>query len=96
MICAVKEYVNPKVKTAILVNPPLAMYSIVPIIQDKFKSSSLNLVLAKSELENVKDYLRQQEIIRHYHDGKTNHRGINECHLALSQILLAKDERPNN
>lgn len=85
VICAVKEYVNPKVKTAILVKPPLAMYSIVPIIQDKFKSSSLNLVLAKSELENVKDYLRQQEIIRHYHDGKTNHRGITECHLALSR-----------
>lgn len=83
--CAVKEYVNPKVKTAILINPPLAMYSIIPILQENFKSSSLNLVLAKSELENVKDYLRQQEIIRHYHDGKTNHRGITECHLALSR-----------
>lgn len=37
------------------------------------------------ELENVKEYLRQQEIIRHYHDGKTNHRGINECYLSLSR-----------
>lgn len=61
------------------------MYSIIPILQENFKSSSLNLVLAKSELEDVKDYLRQQEIIRHYHDGKTNHRGITECHLALSR-----------
>lgn len=85
VINAIKEYVNPKVKTAILINPPLAMYSIIPIIQDKFKSSSLNLVLAKTELENVKEYLQQQDIIRHYHDGKTNHRGINECHLALSR-----------
>lgn len=85
IINAIKEYVNPKVKTAILINPPLAMYSIIPIIQDKFRSSSLNLVLAKTELENVKEYLRQQDIIRHYHDGKTNHRGINECHLALSR-----------
>lgn len=85
VINAVKEYVNPKVKTALLVNPPLAMYSIIPILQDKFRSSSMNLVLAKSELENVKDYLRQQDIIRHYHDGKTNHRGINECYLALSR-----------
>ena len=85
VINAVKEYIIPKVKTGILVNPPLAMYSIVPILQDKFKCSSLNLVLAKIELENVKDYLRQQEIIQQYHYGKTNHRGINECHLALSR-----------
>lgn len=85
IVNAIKEYVNPKVKTAMLINPPLAMYSIIPIIQDKFKSSSLNLVLAKSEIENVKEYLRQQEIIRNYHDGKTNHRGINECYLALSK-----------
>ena len=84
VINAAKEYITPKIKTAILINPPLAMYSIIPILQDKFKSSSLNLVLAKKELENVKEYLHQQEIIRHYHDGKTNHRGINECYLALS------------
>lgn len=85
VISAIKEYVNPKVKTALLISPPLAMYQIVPILQDKFKSSAMNLVLAKSELEDVKEYLRQQDIIRHYHDGKTNHRGINECYLALSR-----------
>lgn len=61
------------------------MYDIIPIIQEKFKSSAMNLVLAKTEVENVKEYLRQQEIIKHYHDGKTNHRGINECYLALSR-----------
>lgn len=84
IINVIKEYVSPKVKTALLINPPLAMYDIIPIIQKKFKSSSMNLVLAKREVENVKDYLRQQEIIKHYHDGKNNHRGINECYLALS------------
>lgn len=85
IVTAIKEYVSPKVKTALLLNPPLAMYSIIPIIQEKFKSSSMNLILTKSEIENVKQYLRQQEIIRNYHDGKTNHRGINECYLALSK-----------
>lgn len=44
----------------------------------------MNLTLTKTELENVREYLRQQEIINKYHDGKTNHRGINECYLALS------------
>lgn len=84
IVNVIKEYVNPKVKTALLINPPLAMYDIIPIIQDKFRSSSMNLVLTKREVENVREYLRQQEIIKNYHDGKTNHRGINECYLALS------------
>lgn len=85
VVNAIKEFVNPKVKTGILINPPLEMYSIIPIIQNHFKSSSMNLVLTKIELENVKEYLRQQEIIRKYHEGKTNHRGTNECYLALSR-----------
>lgn len=84
VINAIKEYVNPKVKTGLLINPPLAMYKIIPIIQEKFKSSAMNIVLTKIELENVKEYLRQQEIIKNYHEGKTNHRGITECFLALS------------
>jgi hypothetical protein len=84
VINAVKEYVNPKVKTALLITPPLGMYKIVPILQNKFRNSAMNLVLAKTEIENVKEYLRQQDIIRHYHEGKTNHRGINECYLSLS------------
>lgn len=84
VISAIKEYVNPKVKTALLIIPPLRMYDIIPIIQDKFRSSAMNLILAKKEVENVKDYLRQQDLIRNYHDGKTNHRGINECFSSLS------------
>ncbi|KAG6465364.1 hypothetical protein O3G_MSEX015105 [Manduca sexta] len=84
IINAVKEYVNPKVKTGIIINPPLAMYKIIPILQSKFRSSAMNLVLTKKEVENVKEYLRQQEIIKKYHEGKTNHRGINECFLSLS------------
>lgn len=85
VVDAIKEYVNPKVKTGIIIDPPLEMYSIIPIIQAHFKSSSMNLVLTKLELENVKDYLKQQEIIKNYHEGKTNHRGINECYLSLSR-----------
>lgn len=84
VINAIKEFVNPKVKTGIIIHPPLAMYKIIPILQDNFKSSAMNLTLTKVELENVKEYLRQQEIIQKYHEGKTNHRGITECYLALS------------
>lgn len=84
VITAIKENVNPKVKTGIIIHPPLAMYHIIPIIQSNFSSSALNMVLTKKETENVKDYIKQQEIIRNYHQGKTNHRGITECYLAVS------------
>lgn len=85
LVNAIKEYVNPKVRTGILITPPLEMYTIVPIIQNNFKSSSMKLVLTKKEIQNVKEYLNQQDIIQKYHEGKTNHRGIDECYLALSQ-----------
>lgn len=85
VINAIKDFVNPKVKTGLFVQPPLAMYKIIPIIQRQFKSSAMNLVFTKSEVENVKEYLQQQVLIKNYHCGKTNHRGINETYLALSR-----------
>lgn len=84
IIDAIKEYVNPKIKTGILIIPALEMNNIVPIIQRHFKNSAMNIMLAKTEIENVNDYLKQQHIIKNYHEGKTNHRGINESYLALS------------
>lgn len=85
LIKAIKEYVVPKIKTGLLITPTLAMYKIIPILQSTFASSTMNLVLAKVEVENVKEYLRQQDLIRCYHEGKTNHRGINEAYLSLSR-----------
>lgn len=85
LVNAIKEFVHPKIKTGLLINPPLAMYKIIPIIQDKFRSSSMKLYAVKSEIDNIKEYLQQQQIIKTYHEGKTNHRGINECYLALSK-----------
>lgn len=84
VVNSLKEHVNPKTKTGLFINPFLFMYKIIPIIQKAFKNSAMNLLLTKKEVENVGEYLKQQEIISKYHEGKTNHRGINECYLALS------------
>lgn len=83
LVNAIKKYVDPRIRTALLVRPSEKMLSIVPIIQRTFKNSSMNLVLVKHELENINDYLQQQDIIQKYHEGKTNHRGINETYLSL-------------
>lgn len=85
VIDAIKEYVDPRIKTGLLIQPQEKMYSVVPIIQNTFKNSSMKLFLVKSEIENVHGYLKQQDIIRRYHEGKTNHRGISETYLALSR-----------
>lgn len=88
VVHTIKEYVNPRIRTAVLVQPVERMLEIVPIIQDTFKNSSMNLVMVKSEIKNVTGYLNQQEIIHRYHDGKTNHRGISETCLALSRMYF--------
>ncbi|XP_063891879.1 retrovirus-related Pol polyprotein from transposon 297 [Helicoverpa armigera] len=80
----IKKHVDPKICTAILVNPIDKMYEIVPIIQRAFKNSSMKLFLVKKQIVNMSDFSSQQDIIRKYHEGKTNHRGINETYLALS------------
>lgn len=81
---AIINHVDPKQRTAILVKPLDKMYSIVPLIQNKFKNSSMKLMLVKYELENITSSEQQQQILRNYHEGKTNHRGVNETYLSLS------------
>lgn len=85
LVDIIKKHVDPKVSTAILVQPIDKMYQIVPVIQRAFKDRSIKLFLVKTQISNISDYLTQQSIIRKYHEGKTNHRGINETYLALSE-----------
>lgn len=63
VVNAIREYVNPKIKTGLIIHPVSAMYTAIPILQNLFKSSVMKLVFTKIELENVKEYLCQQEII---------------------------------
>lgn len=84
-IAAVTPLLNVKVQIAIMVIPANKMNSIATIIQNTFQNSSLNLIFSKYELENVTSATTQENITCKYHIGKTNHRGINECHQSLSQ-----------
>lgn len=85
LIDAIKTHVDPNSRTALLINPENKIYTIVPIIQRAFMSSAMDVVLVKRELENLTSPLSQQSIVKKYHEGKTNHRGINETLLSLSQ-----------
>lgn len=81
----IQNHVDPKTRTALFINPENKIYTIIPIIQRIFDSSSINIILVKRESENVISPLQQQTIIKNYHEGKTNHRGISETMMSLSQ-----------
>ncbi|XP_061385253.1 LOW QUALITY PROTEIN: uncharacterized protein LOC133320633 [Danaus plexippus] len=52
VVNAIKEHVLPKINTGLRINPALAMYQIIPIIQNNFKNSAMRLFVAKREVEN--------------------------------------------
>lgn len=81
----IESHVDPKIRTALLINPIEKMYDIVSTIQRLFNSSVNNIFLVKRELRNVTIPQEQTSIIRNYHEGKTNHRGTNETFMSLSQ-----------
>lgn len=64
------------------------MYTIIPIIQNKFQTSSMYLILTQMELDNVKYYLRHQEITCNYHVGNTNHNSITEFALLFPASFI--------
>lgn len=60
---AVKEYVNPMVKTALLITPPLGMHNHTYSTTYIHKLRN-ELSFTRTELEKVQECLRQQDIIR--------------------------------
>ncbi|CAK1542632.1 unnamed protein product [Leptosia nina] len=69
VISLIKKYADPKIRTGILVQPLKHMYDVVPIVQNTFKSAAMKLVLVKRQIENISDYLNQQDTIRKYHEA---------------------------
>lgn len=73
-----KEKVDPKKKYAILFEDEDLYIPICNILRDIFKNSALDLVKCNLLLEDVNNERRQNQIIQDYHQGNTNHRGVNE------------------
>jgi hypothetical protein len=72
-----KEYIKPNVKYGIF-TPDEFIPAITSILQNIFKNSAYNLIFCKTHVQDVTDREKQFEIIKHIHDGPTNHRGILE------------------
>lgn len=78
-----KLYVRPKIKYAILFTPDNNYQATCELLQKTFKNTAFDLVKCNQQLEDVNSFERQQEIIRNYHEGKTNHRGVNETEIQI-------------
>ena len=78
IIMLFKNYVSPKKKYAILFEDEALYHQVSNVIQEIFKNSAFDLVKSNILLEDVNCNQKQKQIITNYHEGKTNHRGINE------------------
>lgn len=73
-----KEEIDPKKKYAIFFKDEDLYVPLCNILQRTFKNSAFDLIKCNLLLEDINSEERQSEIIQAYHQGKTNHRGINE------------------
>lgn len=73
-----KNHLDPNFTHAILFRNELYVPQICEIVRKTFRNSAFKLVKCNTLLEDVSDTERQQEIIKNYHEGKCNHRGISE------------------
>lgn len=62
------------------------------IISENFTPNSVNIIAVDKVHIDIENEEKQLEIIHEFHNGITNHRGINASIQALKRkILLAKD-----
>ncbi|XP_074027679.1 uncharacterized protein [Leptinotarsa decemlineata] len=78
-----KDYIPPKVKHAVYFDPDTQYKSTCNILQKIFRNTAFDLVKCNKILEDVNNEDQQQILIRNYHEGKSNHRGINETELRV-------------
>lgn len=80
-----KKYIPPKIKHAIYFASNEMYEPLCEIIRRIFKNTSFDLVKCNGVLEDVNNKERQTQIIRNYHEGKTNHRGITEVETQIKR-----------
>lgn len=79
----IKEFVTPKINYSCYFDNDLLFYQFNSVVSEHFnntlKFKKCNKILSDIELVD-----EQQALIKNYHEGKTNHRGITETLLKLS------------
>lgn len=74
----IKEYVDPQKLYSLYFENPNLYPEFSKVITKNFKHPSLKFKRCMTKLIDVTDETEVQEIIQAYHEGKTNHRGMEE------------------
>lgn len=88
----VKEYVVSKVKYHLYFKKPI-YEKFANVLQTYFKNSQINMVKCNQLLQDVTDEDEITTTIQLYHEGKTNHRGIDETEKAIRKQYFWPNQR---
>lgn len=88
----VKKFIVPKVKYYVYFEDPV-YESFAVIIQNYFKNSQINFIKCTQKLIDISNDDEIKNIIQNYHEGKTNHRGIDETEKRLKNIYYWPNQR---
>lgn len=80
----VKEYVQPKIKYGVYFTENVYP-EVVAIMTKNFTFSEITLTKYTKMTQDILDEDERTAIIKKHHEGVTNHRGIDECHLRLKR-----------
>ena len=88
----IKEHLMPKIKYGVYFEDDL-YETFTRVLMKMFTNSQLCLTKYSSFLTDITETERQTDIIRKYHEGLTNHRGIDETHKHLMRTNYWPDMR---
>lgn len=78
-----QEHIKPNIKYGIFVSDTQSIPEITSILQRIYKHSAFKLIFCKSKVDDVICKEKQFQIIKNVHEGKTNHRGIQEIEKSI-------------
>lgn len=80
-----KHHVRPNIQYGIWLTDFKYIPEITTTLQQVFKNSAYNLIICKEKLNDVTDIDEQLRLVKAFHDGKTNHRGVQETEKQLKR-----------
>lgn len=86
-----KEFIVPKVKYYLYFEDPV-YEKLSVVIQTHFKNSMINMIKCTKKLIDV-DLSDIKEIIKNYHESKTNHRGLDETESRIKNTYYWPNQR---
>lgn len=80
-----KHFIRTDIQYGVWLSDFKYLPNITKVLQETFKNSAFNLVFCKENLQDVTHTDEQYRLAKAYHEGKSNHRGIQEVEKQLKR-----------